>query len=85
MIRIRLSTLLGERRWTQADISRMTGIRANTINDYYHEMTERISLEHFDLLCEALGCELGDLLERVPSDMSKVEHTRTGKLKHKEE
>ena len=33
MIRIQLSRLLGEKRLTQADISRMTGIRAGTIND----------------------------------------------------
>lgn len=33
MIRIRLSTLLGEKRWTQADIARRTSIRPNTINE----------------------------------------------------
>lgn len=35
MIRILLSTRLGERRWTQADLARATGIRPSTINDYY--------------------------------------------------
>ena len=54
MIRIQLSKLLGEKRLTQADIARMTGIRAGTINDLYHEIATRISLEHLDLLCEAL-------------------------------
>lgn len=34
MIRILLSTRLGERRWTQADLARATGIRPSTINDY---------------------------------------------------
>lgn len=48
MIRIRLSTLLGERRWTQADLARATGIRAATINEYYHEQVDRINLEYFD-------------------------------------
>ena len=41
MIRILLSTRLGERRWTQADLSRKTGIRANTINDLYHDIAAR--------------------------------------------
>lgn len=50
MIRIQLSKLLGEKRLTQADIARMTGIRAGTINDLYHEIATRISLEHLDLL-----------------------------------
>lgn len=67
MIRIHLSGLLGERRWTQADLSRKTGIRAATINEIYNEFAARINLEHLDLICEALGCELGDLIERVPN------------------
>ena len=42
MIRILPSTRLGERRWTQADLARMTGIRPSTINEMYHEMAERV-------------------------------------------
>ena len=64
MIRILLSTRLGERRWTQADLARATGIRPSTINDLYHEIAERVNLEHLDLICEALGCELSDLIVR---------------------
>ncbi len=66
MIRIRLSTILGEKRWTQADLARRTGIRANTINDLYHELAERVNLEHLDKICEVLGCDLSDLLEYKP-------------------
>lgn len=71
MIRIYLSRLLGERRWTQADLARKTGIRAATINEYYNEFAERVKLEHLDLICEALGCELGDLIRRVPDAKTK--------------
>jgi len=63
-IRILLSTRLGERRWTQADLVRATGIRPGTINDLYHEMTERVNLDHIDLICEALECDLSDILVR---------------------
>ena len=80
MIRIRLSTLLGERRWTQADLARATGIRPNTINDLYHEIAERVNLEHLDLICEALDCELTELIVREPSTLSST-NTRTGKPK----
>lgn len=51
MIRILLSKKLGELRWTQAELARATGIRPSTINEYYHELTTRINLEHFDLYC----------------------------------
>ena len=62
MIRILLSTRLGERRWTQAQLSRKTGIRAATINDLYHELTDRVSLSQIEAICTALECDLGDLL-----------------------
>lgn len=75
MIRILLSTLLGARRWTQRDLSRVTGIRPNTINDLYHEMTERVSLEELDLICEALNCQLSDLIVREANSTPKLDQT----------
>ena len=73
MIRILLSTRLGERRWSQADLARATGIRPSTI----HEIAERVNLEHLDLICEALGCELSDLMIREENKETRVK-TRTG-------
>lgn len=67
MIRILLSTRLGELRWTQADLARKTGIRPSTINEMYHELCERVNLEHLDLICEALGCEISDIIVRLPN------------------
>lgn len=58
MIKILLSRKLGELRWTQADLARKTGIRPSTISEMYHELIERVNLEHLDLICEALDCEL---------------------------
>ena len=77
MIRILLSTKLGELRWSQADLARATGIRPSTINEYYHEIAERVNLEHLDLICEALGCELSEIIIRVPSPYKKTK-SRTG-------
>lgn len=68
MIKILLSRKLGEVRWTQADLARATGIRPSTINEYYHELTSRMNLEHLDLICDALGCDIGDILTRVETD-----------------
>lgn len=80
MIRILLSTKLGEIRWTQADLARATGIRPNTINELYHELVDRVNLEHLDLICEALDCELDELLVRIPNSSPKIFHTKTGHL-----
>ncbi len=68
MIRVLLSARLGEKRLTQADLARMTGIRSATINELYHEIADRVSLEHLDLICEALDCDLSDLIVRVGPD-----------------
>lgn len=62
---------------TQAELARQTGIRPSTINEWYHEIAERISLEHLDLICEALECEPSDLIVRKPSPIPTVK-TRAG-------
>ncbi len=80
MIRILLSTKLGELRWTQAELARVTGIRPNTINELYHELVERVSLEHLDLICEALDCKLDDLIVRIPEKVPKITHNKNGCL-----
>ena len=66
MIRILLSKKLGELRWTQADLARATGIRPNTINEYYHELSERMNLDHLDLICSALNCDICEIIVRIP-------------------
>ena len=68
MIRILLSTRLGELKWTQADLAHRTGIRPNTISELYHEVATRVSLEQLDKICDALDCDLTDLLVRVPNE-----------------
>ena len=64
MIRILLSIRLGERRLTQAKLAQITGIRPSTINEIYHELSDRINLEHLDLICEALDCDISDIIVR---------------------
>lgn len=67
MIKIHLSRILGEKRWTQADLARKTGIRPNTISEMYNELIERINIDHLDLICEVLDCDISDLLEYIPN------------------
>ena len=66
MIKIKLSRILGELRITQSELAQKTGIRAATINEYYHELVERVNLEYLSRICEVLNCDISDLLEYVP-------------------
>lgn len=77
MIRIVLSKKLGELRWSQADLARATGIRPSTINELYHEIAERVNLEHLDLICEALNCDLSEIVIRIPNPYIQTK-SRTG-------
>lgn len=76
-IKILLSTKLGELRWTQADLARKTGIRPSTINELYHEICDRVNLDHLDRICEALDCDLTDILVRIPDGSTSEVKSRT--------
>lgn len=78
MIKILLSARLGELRMKQIELSRATGIRAATINEYYWELVDKVSLSDLDLICEALDCDISEILVRVRSDDSVV-RSRSGK------
>ncbi len=66
MIKILLSRKLGELRMTQADLARRTGIRPSTINEIYHELCDRVNLEHLNLICEVLNCDLSEIIVWIP-------------------
>lgn len=72
MIRVLFSSRLGELKITQADLARITSIRPSTINELYHKITERVNFEHLDLICEALGCQLDELIIMIPSKEPKI-------------
>ena len=71
MVKFMLSTLLGARRMSQAALSRKTGIRPSTINSYYHDYAKRVKLEYLGSICEALDCDLSDLIVYVSDDKTK--------------
>ena len=72
MIKIYLSRILGEKRITQAELARQTGIRPSTISDIYNEMTERLNIEYLDRICEYLDCSITDLIEYIPNKQKKT-------------
>ena len=79
MIKILLSTRLGERRWTQVDLARKTGIRPATIGLYYHELVDKVDMKHLDLMCAALDCQPGDLISydpKAPQEDRRKKHSK---------
>jgi len=79
MIRINLAAKLGELRWKQIELARATDIRPGTINDYYWELVDKVSLRDLDLICEALNCEISEILIRVPDGTPSTIRTKTGR------
>ena len=72
MVRIYLSKLLGERRMSQRELSELTGIRPNTINEWYHEIAVSLRVEHIDRICEVLGCSVDELIKVIPNKNPKT-------------
>lgn len=62
--------------WERIPVARATGIRSQTINELYHDFAERVSLDDLDLICEALDCELDDLIVREPNPERRVKEVR---------
>lgn len=60
-LKIHVSEWLGKKKMTQKQLADITGIRPATIHAYYHETVKRIEVEHMVALCEAFGCQPGDL------------------------
>ena len=77
MVNIMLSRKLGELRITQAELAKKTGIRPNTINDLYHNVAERVGLEQLDKICEALQCDLTEIIEYSPNSLRTIRDAET--------
>ena len=71
MIRIRLSTILGKKRWPQKKLADKAGVRSATVNLYYNELIKQVSLDVLDKFCKSLDCQVADLLEYVPDGTDK--------------
>ena len=65
-IRVRLRELLEQRAMTQVELQHKTGLSYSTINELNHSKTRRVEFSTLDVLCSALGCRVGDLIEHVP-------------------
>ncbi len=65
-VKINLPVLLAQRRMSQKELAEKTEIRAATISSLYNETAKEISFNNLALICEALECDLSELLEYSP-------------------
>lgn len=83
MIKIVLSRKLGELRITQTELSHATHIRLTTIGDWYHDMKDSVDLDYLDRICEALDCQVGDILEYEPNEKPRVSKPQPKKYRQR--
>jgi len=65
-----LQNVLEKKGISRRELSRMTGIRPQTINDMCNNASIHLPLENTARICEVLECELNDILrlEKEPTE-----------------
>ena len=67
-IKTNLSRILGERRITQSELARRTGLQNNTVSAVYHDDWKQIGRDTIDKICAALDIDISDIFEIVRDD-----------------
>lgn len=57
----KLSTLMGEKRYSIQEVHERTGLSRNTISNLYNDKATRIDYETVEKLCRLFNCRLDDL------------------------
>ena len=65
MIRITLDKALEKRGVSRYELAKRTGIQYQIIDNYYKNRVKRYDGFVLDRICEALGCDIQELLERA--------------------
>lgn len=73
MLRFQLDKILIYKMKTRSWLSKQTGIDNNTLAKICNNEAKEIKLEILETICDALHCELCDLIRYVPNDKINVE------------
>ncbi len=68
MIKLTLDKLLSEKEITRYQLSKMTDIKYQTIDNYYKNKVVRYDGFILSKICEALDCEIKDILIYIKND-----------------
>ena len=72
-MKCRLSTLMGQARYSIQDVHNKTGLARSTVAQLYHDKATRIDFETIEKLCNLFNCSIADLLELENVDELKEE------------
>lgn len=61
-IKLKVKSMAGMHEMTQKRLSELTGIRPDTLSNYYMNKAKHIPLEHIDKFCTLFKCTPGDLI-----------------------
>ena len=81
MIKCRLKVRLAERDETALGISRKTGISYKTLSFLKNNKLSRFDSSVLERLCQALNCQVGDILEYIPDAEDKRPQRRPKKAR----
>lgn len=65
MVKLNLHRILQERGISQAELSRMTGIRPSTVCDLCNNNADFIKVENLDKICSVLKCDVSDIVKFI--------------------
>ncbi len=68
MIRLTLDKCLTERGVTRYELAKRTDIKFQTIDRYYKNRVVRYDSYILDRICQALDCQLSDIIEYVEDE-----------------
>ncbi len=63
MIRLTIDQYLGKVNITRYELSKRTGIKFQIIDNYYKNKVVRYDSYVLDRICEALNCDISDIVE----------------------
>lgn len=61
MVQCRLSTLMGQNRYSIQDVHELTGLSRNTISNLYNDKATRVDYDTVGKLCKLFKCNVGEL------------------------
>lgn len=68
MIKNHLSKLMGEKRYTIVEVSKLTGMSTSTVSNLYNEKVKRLDFDTLEKLCQLFNCKVQDLIEYIPDE-----------------